>query len=160
MVVYTALEQRRAAVRLTKEMQAVLGETPVSKWRRLMCLIIPRECSQGSSDPAVEMGETRSRSHRYPWTHVHNFYAMMGGFAFSTSLIPDLSKDEIRDKSKTDGLAKSLVCLQVGWFFSPCVVRLAPQQVISSQECCVQIARLPLAAYEIPNWSYYFPHIG
>lgn len=38
---------------------------------------------------------------------------MMGGFAFSTSLVPDLSEDKIRDKSKTDDLAKSLVCLFV-----------------------------------------------
>lgn len=85
MIVYTALEQRRAAVRLTKEMQAVWGETPVSRWRRLMCLIMRRECPQGSGGPAVEMGETRSQGRRYPWTRVHNFYAMISGFAFDTS---------------------------------------------------------------------------
>lgn len=164
MVVYTALEQRRAAVRLTKEMQAVFGETPVSRWRKLMCLIMRRECPQGSGGPAVEMGEARSQGRRYPWTHVHSFYTIMGGFAFDTnkavpnflpngrsrltisigglkyiakhspSLIPDLSEDEIRDKSKADGLAKSLVCLQAGWFCSQCVVRLAQQQVISFLE--------------------------
>lgn len=85
MVVYTALEQRRAAVRLTKEVQAVLGKTPVSRWRKLMCLIMWRECPQGSGGPAVEMGETRSQGRRYPWTRVHNLYVMMSDFTFDTS---------------------------------------------------------------------------
>ena len=39
--------------------------------------------------------------------------------------IPDLSAAEIMDKSKANGLAKTLVCLQAAWFCLQCIGRLA-----------------------------------
>ena len=81
------------------------------------------------------------RKLRHPWTITHSFYAIMGGFAFNTSdarpnflrnsrsrvcinlrglhvfakealdLMPDISEQEIKDKSKANSLAKFLVCL-------------------------------------------------
>jgi hypothetical protein len=39
--------------------------------------------------------------------------------------LPDISKDEIEDKSKADKLAKIIVCLQAGWMFVQVVSRLA-----------------------------------
>src|SRR5438034_5099238 len=38
-------------------------------------------------------------------------------------LLPDISKDQIEDKSKASGLAKLLICLQAGWFCVGCLVR-------------------------------------
>jgi hypothetical protein len=82
---------------------------------------------------------------RYKWIHVHSLYAGMGGFAFDMSLLPqgqdafvpnvdqlhlsplgvlllakcgclpNISLREIKDKSKADGLAKTIVCVQAGW---------------------------------------------
>ncbi len=37
--------------------------------------------------------------------------------------LPDLSKEEIRSKSKANGLAKALVCIQASWFIAQCITR-------------------------------------
>ena len=37
--------------------------------------------------------------------------------------LPDLSEEEIESKSKANGLAKSLVCLQALWFITQCLTR-------------------------------------
>ena len=39
-------------------------------------------------------------------------------------LIPDISEAVIRDKSKTNALAKTIVCIQATWFLTQCIVRL------------------------------------
>jgi hypothetical protein len=41
------------------------------------------------------------------------------------SLIPDISKKEIEDKSKANGLAKAIVCVQAFWFCIQCLARLS-----------------------------------
>ena len=91
----------------------------------------------------------------HPWTRLHSHYALMGGFAFDTTkvtaqflpeertqltlttlalrrlascepdLIPDLSTDQIREKSKADGFAKSIICLQALWFIAQVIGRLS-----------------------------------
>lgn len=204
MVVYTALEQRRTALRFTKEMQAILGETPElgwwQRWRQKLHASKKEKATQvggalqvedatpvrdatNIEDAAkrrdatqlgnatqerdgsvVERGKTGSQVRRHRWTHVHSFYALMGGFAFDTSeakpnflpygrsrltlrfkalkyiakrapsLIPDLAEEDIRDKSKAGGLAKFLVCLQAFWFCLQCIARLAQNQAISFLE--------------------------
>ena len=117
-----------------------------------------------SSSIEMNQTQSQPFTRRHAWTHVHSFYFMMGGFAFDTSnakpnflpygrsrltlrvqaleylvehaphLIPDLSKEEIRDKSKADGLAKLIVCLQAIWFCTQCIIRLAQKQAISLLE--------------------------
>lgn len=39
-------------------------------------------------------------------------------------LLPDLKEEDLVDKSKADGLAKALACLQVGWMFVQIVARM------------------------------------
>ncbi|KAE9392714.1 hypothetical protein BT96DRAFT_830269, partial [Gymnopus androsaceus JB14] len=97
------------------------------------------------------------------WTPVHSFFAVMGGFVFDTTggepflpgskvrttltpegvaflmrhspeLIPHLTKEQILDKSKADGLSKTLVCLQAGWFCLQCIARVAQRLPISLLE--------------------------
>ena len=41
----------------------------------------------------------------------------------SRDVIPNLSKEEIESKSKANGLAKALVCIQASWFIAQCVTR-------------------------------------
>ena len=73
-----------------------------------------------------------------PWSLVHGFYAGMGGFIFQSNnlnpdhqrltltargvallaecgLLPDIEKEDILDKSKSDGLSKCLACVQATW---------------------------------------------
>ena len=38
-------------------------------------------------------------------------------------VLPDLSEEEIQSKSKANGLAKSLVCIQALWFIAQCITR-------------------------------------
>lgn len=114
-------------------------------------------------------------SRKHPWTLVHCHYAVMGGFAFDTSnleqkifadhrtrltlscngllelarqevdLPPDISEEFIRDKSKANGVAKALVCLQALWFCVETLGRLGQRLPISMLElntfahalCCV-----------------------
>ncbi|EGR45485.1 uncharacterized protein TRIREDRAFT_68358, partial [Trichoderma reesei QM6a] len=94
-------------------------------------------------------------SGRQRWTMVHGFYAGMGGFVFDTAtpemlhgppfipqrrlhvtprgiqllarcgLLPDISVEEIKDKSKTDGSGKLICCIQVGWMVVQAIVRVA-----------------------------------
>ena len=167
MVVYTALEQRRAALACTKEMRAHFGEeqaSKVSKWPKLLPWLRPKKDLPLSNDAALSEPESNISDRQHRWTHTHSFYALMGGFAFDTSsapakflpngttrltirslglrymaehapaLIPDISEEHIRDKSKADGLVKILVCLQAIWFCVQCVVRVAQSQEISFLE--------------------------
>jgi hypothetical protein len=111
------------------------------------------------------------------WTRVHSHFALMGGFVFEAkrmhptimdedrkrltltpvalrkmavnapALLPDLSREGIRDKSKANGLAKFLVCVQAIWFIAQTVGRLATDLPISLLEmntllhafCCLFI---------------------
>lgn len=37
--------------------------------------------------------------------------------------LPSLSEEEVKSKSKSNGLAKSLVCFQALWFIAQCLTR-------------------------------------
>jgi len=50
------------------------------------------------------------------------------------AFVLDLSKEHIQDKSKANGLAKTLICLQALWFCIQCVSRLAQGLSISLLE--------------------------
>lgn len=39
------------------------------------------------------------------------------------NVIPNLSEEEIESKSKANGLAKALVCIQALWFIAQCLTR-------------------------------------
>ena len=142
-------------------MQAIFGDTPEPMLSKLVRFLRRNKKVHQESD---DVQERKSQARQHKWTHVHSFYAIMGGFAFDTSqakpnflpngrsrltlrfealkyiaehapsLIPDLPAEDIRDKSKADSLAKFLVCLQVIWFVTQCIVRLAQKQAISFLE--------------------------
>ncbi|PVH75427.1 hypothetical protein DL98DRAFT_644167 [Cadophora sp. DSE1049] len=101
---------------------------------------------------------------RHPWTTIHSYYVLMGGFVFDTSdaevnflpnnrerltltpaglryilenepgILPDISWESIYDKSKANSLAKSLVCIQALWFCVQCIIRLGQGFAISLLE--------------------------
>jgi hypothetical protein len=49
-------------------------------------------------------------------------------------LIPDISRESIQDKSKSDRLAKLLTCWQAGYFCLQCVFRLSQQLSVTLLE--------------------------
>lgn len=49
-------------------------------------------------------------------------------------LIPDVSREKIQDKSKSDRLAKLLTCWQAGYFCIQCVSRLSQQLPVTFLE--------------------------
>lgn len=50
------------------------------------------------------------------------------------SALPDITAEQIRDKSKADGLKKTLVCAQALWFCVQCITRLAQSLSVSLLE--------------------------
>jgi hypothetical protein len=105
-----------------------------------------------------------------PWTLVHGFYAVMGGFVIDTTeagepflphgkhqatlttcgvrfvarralrSLPDLRKEDIQDKSKADPLVKAIVCVQAAYFCIQCVARL--------------VSSLPLSLLELNTFAH------
>lgn len=99
---------------------------------------------------------------RSEWTLVHGFYALMGGFAFASpsgtvlpndltratitpsglrflleltpEALPDITADQIKDKSKADGLKKTIVCIQALWFCIQCITRVSQSLPVSLLE--------------------------
>ena len=128
MAIYTAWFQRREATRLKK---------------------LKFKAEKRGHD-----GEARPQSNFEEWGMKHAFYSIMGGFVIDVdseafflpgqrksmtltakgiqyiaerfpTLLPDVSEEEIADKSKAGALAKSVVCIQAGWFIAQCVSRMA-----------------------------------
>ncbi|KAL8698518.1 MAG: hypothetical protein Q9201_006528 [Fulgogasparrea decipioides] len=99
---------------------------------------------------------------RSEWELVHGFYVLMGGFALASpndtflpdgltrapltpsglrfllqhepEALPDISAEQIRDKSKADGLKKTVVCIQALWFCIQCITRLSQRLPVSLLE--------------------------
>ena len=125
--------------------------------------LIFRSCTEPektSNLPASEM--FRHKGSR--WTIVHGFYVVMGGFAMDSStseepflpggrtrvaltsdgirfllehepdFLPDISEEQIQDKSKADSFAKTLVCAQALWFCVQCISRLSQSLPVSLLE--------------------------
>ena len=128
MAIYTAWFQRREATRLKN--------------------------LKFKAEKRVYNGEARPHSNPEEWGMKHAFYSIMGGFVIDVeseasflpgqrksmtltakgiqyiaerfpTLLPDVSEEEIADKSKAGALAKSVVCIQAGWFIAQCVSRMA-----------------------------------
>ncbi|KAF2114622.1 hypothetical protein BDV96DRAFT_647318 [Lophiotrema nucula] len=100
----------------------------------------------------------------HPWSMVHGFYIIMGGIAADTNgtdenflandegrmtlteegfellcklrpgFLPNLTAGEVRDKSKANGLTKTLICLQAAWFCIQSITRLGQGLSISLLE--------------------------
>lgn len=92
----------------------------------------------------------------------HSFWAIMGGIAtqpdisrpfipssahasltangvsfllkHEPSLLPDISVEDVKDKSKANSLTKSLACIQATWFCLSCITRFAQHLPVSMLE--------------------------
>jgi hypothetical protein len=87
-----------------------------------------------------------------PWNMTQCFNAVMGGLTVNTAqgrltlsaegtrllsfigALPDVPLSQIQDKSKADGLAKSVVCIQATWMVAQVIARLAISLPVSLLE--------------------------
>lgn len=90
---------------------------------------------------AFEIPENLPESERFlpsrtveSWFVNHNWIRSLLEKDIGHELIPDLSEEEIKSKSKANNLAKALVCIQVLWFIAQCFTRLAQRVPISLLE--------------------------
>ena len=93
--------------------------------------------------------------HNSPWTPAMGFYVACGGLVGRREygipkvltvdfvlhlaenephLLPQLHHDQIIDKSKASGLAKTITCVQALWFCASCIARLSDDKAISLLE--------------------------
>lgn len=180
-VAWTAFVQHRLVITSTCNVKIWLGQLQSESFlRRLRRKIrgFPRSNQPNHSirtDVELPPGETEllpgrsdnpQRRYRHPWTMVHSYYSIMGGFAIDTSvlppeikgpfsskkritltwsgvrllmkrephLLPQLSLEQIEDKAKANGLAKTIVCAQAIWFCLQCVTRIIQGLSISILE--------------------------
>ncbi|KAA6410255.1 MAG: hypothetical protein FRX48_05676 [Lasallia pustulata] len=124
-----------------------------SEWLFMIALIQRHEAAQA-------LWEMWKRGYGN-WTIAHGFYLNMGGIVLdvgghrrfpitykqlvvlldrSVVTLPDISEDEIKDKSKADGFAKAVSCMQVGW--------LAVQSIARAKQ------HLPLTTLELTTLGF------
>lgn len=103
--------------------------------------------------PTSSEGDAQARACELDYTH--GFYVNMGGLVVDAGgrkrfpvtyrqilglldrgalTLPAISKNEIKDKSKADGLAKTLSCIQAGWLVVQCIGRAEQHLPISTLE--------------------------
>ena len=95
------------------------------------------------------------------WTQSHGFFVVMGGFMLFEGReatrtltpdlleslsdegkidIPDITENEIQDRSKGDGLTKGLVIIHTSWFILQCIAR--------------GVVRLPITEFEVMTLAF------
>ena len=151
-----------------------------TRWwaHRLKIWIITIIVPDGISTVAFNQWREARRSIRviqpiYPWwTIKHGFYAEMGGFrvvddstgqeyafraaqlswllAHGALELPEISKEELDDKSDADWIAKTLACAQSLWFLINAIARLSAHMPLTTLE----IEVLPFIA--TTWWTYLF----
>jgi hypothetical protein len=154
-LVLVAWSQLLAAKRVQKKVDEMFRHgTAVSvcglKWRRI------------GADGIQTDAEANLPTLKNKWTMTHSFWAVMGGLAINANeserfvpsdlspkltekginlllkkeptLLPDISEDDLKDKSKGDWLTKSLACIQATWFCVSCLVRVGQQLPLSLLE--------------------------
>ena len=57
------------------------------------------------------------------WSVGHDGIRLLSEQEIGRDVLPNLSGEEIKSKSKANGLAKALVCLQALWFIAQCLTR-------------------------------------
>ena len=79
---------------------------------------------------AFEIPGNLPESKRFLPCHTkETWFVKRGGIRFLVShenghdVVPNFSEEEIKSKSKANGLAKTLVCIQALWFIAQCITR-------------------------------------
>lgn len=142
----------------------------LAAWRQwLSARKMSRELEQIFKQQEAEKGAI---PRRHKWTIEHSYYAGMGGFVFDLDRLPqgrdavftaperltltasgvlllarcgrlpDIDRESIWDKSKADGLSKTLVCIQAAWMIGQTLGRL--------------VAEIPITLLEVNTLGHIF----
>ncbi|KAJ3511836.1 hypothetical protein NLJ89_g3870 [Agrocybe chaxingu] len=118
---------------------------------------------------ARKLKKQHSKEHAH-WTVAHGFFLVMGGFhihsengedlgvlsqhCFETLLkskvidFPTITKEEIEDRSKADGLTKGIALLQTLWFILQCIARGAQKLALTELEIVtLAVATINIVVY-------------
>ncbi|KDR76930.1 hypothetical protein GALMADRAFT_419489 [Galerina marginata CBS 339.88] len=111
-----------------------------------------------------------NKYHGHGWTKTHAYFIQMGGFTLFEGgkpkevllpgkmenllltgqiELPQISEEEIHDRSKGGGLSKTLVIGQTSWFVAQCIARRAQGLVLTELE-------LVTCAFAVLNGVMYF----
>ncbi|KAI9713056.1 MAG: hypothetical protein M1820_001041 [Bogoriella megaspora] len=133
----------------------------LSAWRQWLSA---RRMSKELNKIFKEQNDGKSAFRRFEWTISHSYFAGMGGFVFEKEFLPqgektlfnaperltltasgvlllarcghlpDVHRDVIWDKSKADGLAKTVVCVQAAWMIVQIGGRLVVHEPVTLLE--------------------------
>ncbi|KAF2116958.1 hypothetical protein BDV96DRAFT_598786 [Lophiotrema nucula] len=146
-IAWVAFEQRKQAARIGENMNAAFSQPQDN----------PNTESLANTHTESTIAPARN------WSITHSYFTLMGGFGIQVQdinfmvskrhtrltltphglefvakhaphLIPEIPEGALRDKSKANGLAKTLVCLQATWFCIQCITRLSQALTISLLE--------------------------
>jgi hypothetical protein len=181
------------AIHLTIRMTQLLGTKPVGLVSFLPGAFDQLKVVKQDELPSTEEPLKKQKVRKHPWTLTHGFYACMGGFRVTSlekdssyfpqeyqnlfldpdglilmakkapDLVPDISKDEIMDKSQRFSLISAIVAVQVTWFTFQVISRLAMRHSLTLLEIntfahCICTALLPLIWLSKPR-DIRFPHV-
>ncbi|XMA07858.1 hypothetical protein WAI453_000649 [Rhynchosporium graminicola] len=145
-IIYTAQMQRNKAKQIFKEASEAF-----------------KPAGAGTGTETQGDAETGLPPRLHSWTTNHSFWASMGGIAIKPSsnepfipnrirsitlsasgvslllktsphLLPDISLEEVKDKSKASSITKLLACLQASWFCLSTITRFAQHLSVSMLE--------------------------
>lgn len=118
----------------------------------------------------VAAGRLERQYKKRGWTRTHGFFAIMGGYMLydendipvrtlrpkalddDTLDFPNMTQDEIQDRSKGDMLSKGLVLLQTTWFVLQCLGR-AVERLPTTE---LEITTLALAVLNIGTYALWW----
>ncbi|KIJ14013.1 hypothetical protein PAXINDRAFT_13134 [Paxillus involutus ATCC 200175] len=119
-----------------------------------------------------EAGKIKENFSNRGWTRAHGFFALMGGFLLQDGtrrkllkdtydleclrdegiVNPKITKEEIRDRSKSDGIGNAVLVLQLSWFILQVIARGANDLAIT----LVEIDTLALAVLSLPLFFFWW----
>ncbi|KAK4225950.1 hypothetical protein QBC38DRAFT_481698 [Podospora fimiseda] len=141
----------------------VLVSTAIGQYRLARTILKEAENVFGGTRHVSDEEQQNVARRKHPWTMTHSYWAIMGGIAVDGShantkilpketkalftpsgvsmllrhepeLIPDISEQEINDKSKGGSWAKFIACVQASWFCISCFARIAQRLPLSQLE--------------------------
>ncbi|TDL13387.1 hypothetical protein BD410DRAFT_735465, partial [Rickenella mellea] len=137
----------------------------------VMALIAPELVIMWAMRQWVVSRRLAKEHHAEGWTQTHGFFALMGGFMLFDGkealytlvpekldelsksgkiVFPDISKEDIQDRSKGDIISKGFVIIQTSWFVLQCIARGVEHLAITELELVtLAFAVLNLATYAL-----------
>ncbi|KAI4124796.1 MAG: hypothetical protein LQ338_004622 [Usnochroma carphineum] len=164
LVAFVAWQQRQEAKRICREVSNLYGEQSRHGFGSRLRLYFQYFLNSREHHNTIPSSPKVAVPIRSGWELVHGFYVLMGGFTFARNsasasalpeglaqatvtpdglifllqhepeALPDITANQIRDKSKADGLKKTLVCAQALWFCVQCITRLSQSLHVSLLE--------------------------